>query len=230
MADVDQFLQNIAHIESNNGRNTNHPVIQHGIHKGMSAIGTYGLMPLTVQEIAGGSSDPQVRQLLKYSPYELKSIVESNPVLERKLAESLANKVLINHNGDEAKAAYSWNQGSNLKSDDISPVKLVSSPYVQKYNQVKMQSNQNSNPQIVALQKLAQNDVSNNQEQSDQNKPSPEDLINYVHNLQSEAMAEPEEMNLRKDINSDESTDDSDKPDDDSDYSAKLAALMKMSR
>ena len=49
--DVDKFLDTTSGIESSFGRNKQHKQLQHGMHKGMSAIGSFGLMPNTVDDI-----------------------------------------------------------------------------------------------------------------------------------------------------------------------------------
>ena len=70
---VQRFLKTIQMIESSGGKNFNHPEIESGIHEGHRAIGNYGLMPNTVQEIATrmkrkGIQDDQLRNITSLPP------------------------------------------------------------------------------------------------------------------------------------------------------------------
>jgi hypothetical protein len=149
---VDEFLRNIGQIESAGGKNTNHPVIKSGIQKGDSAIGTYGLMPNTVDEIASKSKDPAINSLTDMSSAEKKDYIEKNPAVEKILATQLAEKVLANQGGDAQKAAYAWNQGHNLSPDSIVKRDYQNSDYVQKYNKAAgQQPDESSFPKIRGL-------------------------------------------------------------------------------
>ncbi len=153
-ANPGNFLRTISRLESNDGENTNHPELQNGIQAGTSAIGRYGLMPNTIKEIINksrqnGTMTPDLQDLDRMNPHEMKAHIEANPDLEDQLAQSLALKVLKNQMGDEDKAAYSWNQGDNLKPEDISDEKLnnpstVGGQYVDKFRRIRDQINQQS--------------------------------------------------------------------------------------
>lgn len=131
------FLKNISMIESSGGKNFAHREMESGIHKGHSAAGTYGFMPNTIDEIANrmrqaGQQYPEIQRLLGLSPQEKKKEVEANPELEGKLAEFLAGRVL-DRQGDEEKAAYSWFQGHNLSPEKIEKRGYKEHDYVKKY-------------------------------------------------------------------------------------------------
>ena len=137
---VQRFLKTIQMIESSGGKNFNHPEIESGIHEGHRAIGNYGLMPNTVQEIATrmkrkGIQDDQLRNITSLPPDQMKQVVEQNPDYEQAMAEFLANHVLTRQQGDEEKAAYSWFQGHNLTPEKIEQRPYRKHDYVQKYNQ-----------------------------------------------------------------------------------------------
>lgn len=141
---IQQFLKNISKIESSGGKNLNHPEMQRGIHAGDRAIGQYGLMPNTIQEIinrqkSDNSITPEIDELQYLRPEQLRNVVQNNPDVENNLASYLANRVLNNQNGNEAAAAFAWNQGSNLPPDRITSDKLLGSDYVRKFT--KMNSN-----------------------------------------------------------------------------------------
>lgn len=138
---VAQFLNAISNIESSGGRNTNHPEMESGIHAGQAAIGRYGLMPNTVNEVLNrmrlnGTLTEDLDQLRDLDPDTLRSALESRPDLEQEVAKSLANRVL-ERQGDEERAAYSWNQGHNLTPEQISEKPYRDSDYVRKYNMYK---------------------------------------------------------------------------------------------
>jgi len=138
-----EFLQKIQQLESSGGKDFEHPVITaSNLQQGTRAIGRYGLMPNTVQELVNrrrlrGTVSPDMVELAQLPPEEMKAKLEANPDLEDQLAEDLAQHVIRRQKGDEDKAAYSWIQGHNLNPKDISPENLEESPYVQKYRKLK---------------------------------------------------------------------------------------------
>jgi hypothetical protein len=133
----DNFLDVINQIESSGGSNFNHPEVDFGIQKGDSGIGNFGLMPNTVREIlkrqAMAGRQPAA---LPDDSAQMKAELESNPELERQLADELARKVL-RANPDPEMAAYAWNQGHNLKSDKIKERDYQEHPYVQKFKKIR---------------------------------------------------------------------------------------------
>lgn len=146
MADTDRkkqvqhFLKNISSIESSNGQNLNHPLIQHGIHTGDTAIGQYGLMPNTVNEVLNrmrmnGTITPDLQKLQNMDHNTLKATIEQNPQLEDQIAQSLAQRVL-DRQPTEDMAAYSWHQGTNLTPEKIQQSSYLQNPYTQKYNDI----------------------------------------------------------------------------------------------
>lgn len=48
---ISEFLNRIAKIESSDNYAAKHRTMQGGLHRGMSAVGRYGLMPLTIAEL-----------------------------------------------------------------------------------------------------------------------------------------------------------------------------------
>ena len=67
---VAEFLKRIAQIESSNKYDAQHPVIRAGMHRGMQAVGKYGLMPYTIAEILGRkvSDDEQAVRSMPSEP------------------------------------------------------------------------------------------------------------------------------------------------------------------
>lgn len=115
--DIARFLHYIKEIESSGGQNTNHPVMQSGIHAGDQAQGDYGMMPNTMDE-------------LKKRYPALASQTDPN-VLAEKMAEHVLNK----SDKDETLAAGLWNQGHNTPEEKFDKVK--NSKYAQKYESLR---------------------------------------------------------------------------------------------
>lgn len=139
---IKAFLDRISLIESSGGKDFSHREMTSGLHKGTSAIGRFGLMPKTVDEIISRSKQqnkltPQLKALSKLDPEKKKELLEKNPDLEYQLAEQLASHVLSKQQGDEEKAAYSWLYGHNLTPDKIQKRGYMEDPYVQKYKKLK---------------------------------------------------------------------------------------------
>lgn len=119
----DSFLDAISQIESSGGKNMNHPVVQQGIQAGDQAVGKYGLMPNTMQE------------LISRQGRNPASVNTADPVVQQQLANQLADKVL-NKFQDPAMAAYSWNKGHNLSPDEVRQRGYENDPYVQKFKNI----------------------------------------------------------------------------------------------
>ena len=140
-AKIKSFLKNISNVESSGGKNFNHDLIQKGMHTGHKAIGRYGLMPNTVNEVLNrmrikGTLTPELEKLNKLDATTLKSTLEQSPELEDQIAETLAERILERQQ-DEEKAAYSWHQGHNLTPDKITQQNYLDHDYVKKYNELK---------------------------------------------------------------------------------------------
>lgn len=152
---VKSFLNRISQIESRGGEDMNHKTINEGIHKGTAAIGRYGLMPNTVNEVLNrmrirGEMTPELENLKSMDHETMKKSLEANPQLEEMIAEQLAGRVL-QRQGDDEKAAYSWHQGHNLTPEAVEEKGYKDDGYVKKYNALKKLTEQRglaSEPQI----------------------------------------------------------------------------------
>jgi hypothetical protein len=140
MSSLKEFLRKISMIESSGGKDTNHPVMQSGLHQGMSAIGKYGLMPNTIQEVARRNrKHEQLGYLANMTPEQIDEEVRKNPILEQLAAEKLAEHVINKQGGDEVKAAYSWNMGHNLSPKKIEQRQYLDNPYVKKFQKLQLE-------------------------------------------------------------------------------------------
>lgn len=117
--DLKRFKRIISQLESSGGKFTDHKPMKSGMHKNSTAIGEYGLMPLTIQDVAKmrvrkGVADDMDKRIASMSASEVKAkvpdmVVEFSPEYE-KYADTLAEHVLTRYK-DPKLAAYAWNQG-----------------------------------------------------------------------------------------------------------------------
>lgn len=138
---IKDFLQKISQIESSGGKNLKHKLIKKGLQKGQQAIGSYGLLPNTIQEIVNrnkseGRPSALIASLEGLPQGEYTNLVGQNPELEQEIAVKLANHVINKQEGDLTKAAYAWNMGHNKPSKSISDLDLQKSPYVAKFRKL----------------------------------------------------------------------------------------------
>lgn len=135
----EQILAILKQIESSNGANMNHPVIAYGLDKGTQAMGNYGLTNSTINDIV--KRDPNYRHLQEYDPVRKKQYVEQNPNEEQYLVNSLMNRLQTRYANDPDKIAYSWNHGTYIKPDKITPEIMANDSYVQKFNLLRSKLN-----------------------------------------------------------------------------------------
>lgn len=119
------FLRKIAQIESSGGTNMNHQTMQSGPHVGTHAIGQYGLMPLTAQDIDRQSGSNELQDMDKLA---VQKKLEQDPELSNRLAETMASK-LLNRNNSET-ASYKWLHGP---AADPSPEELENSDRIRQF-------------------------------------------------------------------------------------------------
>lgn len=130
----ENILQILKQIESGGGRNFNHPTITHGVNKGMNAIGNWGLTPTTVDDLIKRS--PEYAYLGKMDPLGKKKYLESNPDIEKALAEQLVDQVAQRQGNDPRKIAYAWNHGTYLNPNRITPEILEKDDYTNKFTRL----------------------------------------------------------------------------------------------
>lgn len=111
------FLDALSAVESNHGLRTHHRTMQSGIHKGSSAYGNYGLMPLTVKDAI--KHDKDYSYLTELDDKSLKEELHNNPEIEKRVLDTLYSRLDKNMLGDPYKMAYAWNQGTSLRSGDV---------------------------------------------------------------------------------------------------------------
>lgn len=134
---VSDFLKKIAMIESSDDYQAKHRQMQGGMHRGMQAVGKYGLMPYTVDDIRSRMA-PEVPNLSEHEqihvPIPLTAAPQPGTLLHRLsamyqadqlredphaqelLANYLAHNLLQGTGGDQERAAYMWTMGYNPKT------------------------------------------------------------------------------------------------------------------
>jgi hypothetical protein len=147
----DKFLRPISYLESSGGKNTDHSVLQYGLHAGDQAMGKFALMPKTVRNVASmlNNNGTKLRQRLgeDYKDDEVQSLhslddnqlvqkVKGNGPLKLRIARYLATHLHELHNGDMARMAHGWRFGHNRGPTSITPEMLEGSGYVRKFNEL----------------------------------------------------------------------------------------------
>lgn len=122
---VSKFLEKMSAIESSSGKNTNHKTMEHGIHKGHTAVGNYGIMPNTALEIGRRHNMNELQDL---TPEETEALLKEDAELAERIAATMASQLL--NKTDEESANYMWQYGHNRKPDSA---KVEESPRTKKF-------------------------------------------------------------------------------------------------
>ena len=113
---IQDLLKKIGMLESSGGVNTNHPVIKSGEQAGDAALGTYGLMPNTMKEMAN-------RYPSETTKGQSKEDLTINALVDPKFANTMAGTMadyLKNKRGlTDEEAAVAWEQGHNTPEDQL---------------------------------------------------------------------------------------------------------------
>lgn len=119
---VYDFLKIIAVLESSSGQNLKHSFVDRGIHAGFSAVGRFGLMPLTSYDVFKElTANNEFDFLKKYSFLEFYPLFKENNKLQTYIACMLASKLLKKYN-NVAMSAFAWRHGHNLSVEKISKI------------------------------------------------------------------------------------------------------------
>ena len=140
-AKEDKFLHNLMQLESGGGKNTDHQKVKHGLLRGEKAMGRWGMMPSTMDEILGrleriGKLHPSMKPLKSMDRDGRAAYLQKKPHVELEMARYLARHVMARSKGDVLRAAYSWNNGHNLYPHEITDDELSGSSYVKDFAQL----------------------------------------------------------------------------------------------
>lgn len=108
---MDMFLSAISIVESSGCKNTKHRLITYGLHKGTSAIGCYGIMPITAKDVVRWSGNAFLKRLDGLSHIEIASILSKDKSLAHEVAREYASKLHRRFKGNYEKMAYAWLYG-----------------------------------------------------------------------------------------------------------------------
>lgn len=161
--ELEMIRKALSFLESSHNEDANHPVVEHGVNAGDSAMGQFGLMPITAKEFAN--------RMLKEQGYKTPPEMMKNPTPQdvlkdqqymnkRKLLDNIANtpdetlpdymksapeaqdlivNKLIDHIGkktgyDPEKVIYNWEKGQN-NPNPITPEDLDNSGRVKVFRE-----------------------------------------------------------------------------------------------
>lgn len=104
-------------IESDHNPEAEHTPVPGEMHQGTSAIGQYGMMPVTIQDIARQiQNKSELDKIVQEAdPKQIEEILQSNPQKYEQYTDILADKVLKKAKGDPEEAALKWRWGPNTK-------------------------------------------------------------------------------------------------------------------
>lgn len=129
-----EILAHLRMLESNNGKNFNHPTITQGLDKGTQAAGNYGLTGSTINDVI--KNNPHYTQLMAMAPVEKKQYIESHPEDESNIANSLIDRLQQRYAGDPSKIAYAWNHGTYINPNKITPDILQHDQYTNNFQKL----------------------------------------------------------------------------------------------
>jgi len=126
--DHNKMLNAISSVESNKGKYTHHKPVEGGMHQGSSAVGQYGLMPITIQETV--KMNPALKRehskILGMKGPELHNYMQKHPDLEGKIAHSYLSRLEHHFGQDPEKIGFSWFQGISAGHKAIKENKPIS--------------------------------------------------------------------------------------------------------
>ena len=105
-------------MESSGTGNIDHRTMDKGMHEGTSAMGEYGLMPVTAQDLVKNSSDPLDQIIKNADPSQVEEILKGNPQAYDRLVDKQMDKI-VKKTEDPLEAAVLWNSGPNLSPDRV---------------------------------------------------------------------------------------------------------------
>lgn len=137
------FLKDTAMIESSDGDNVDHMPINYGIQKGTAAVGRYGLMPNSIQELIkraeqNGEANEQLLQLKDKPQEEIVKTFNDNPQLEDEMALRMRRHIMSRPGvQNDEQANYMWQHGHNLNSDKLEERNYEQDPRTIKFKKLR---------------------------------------------------------------------------------------------
>lgn len=111
-----ELLDKIAQLESSGGIDTNHKLVTSGTQAGERAIGNYGLMPNTLEEIKNRYPSDLTEDMSKE---ELAQKAKDDPEFAHQMAATLVSHLKDKRGLTDEETAAAWEQGHNKPVKDI---------------------------------------------------------------------------------------------------------------
>lgn len=111
-----KLLDKIGILESSGGVDTDHPEIKQGIQKGDTAIGEYGLMPNTLEEMAKRYPSDITAGMSKE---ELAEKAKNDPEFAKTMAATMVSFLKDKKGLSDEQAAAAWEAGHNKPADKL---------------------------------------------------------------------------------------------------------------
>jgi len=118
VADFSGIKKILRFMESRDGADIDHDVMTKGMHKGTSAMGEYGLMPKTAQDMAKNSKEPLDQIVKNANPTQVEEILKGNPQAYERYVDKYLDKA-VGRSPDPVDAAVRWHGGVNMKNSDV---------------------------------------------------------------------------------------------------------------
>lgn len=129
----DTLLKLMKILESSNGSNLKHKPA----NTGETAVGPYGLMPSTAQDVLKRSKD-NVNDL---SEDEIADKLKADPNFENKVTDALSKLVQKNTDGQLDREAVAWRDGQYSKHNVLDNTLQNDDDYTNKIDKAKLQLN-----------------------------------------------------------------------------------------
>lgn len=109
----DRILNSIRQVESSGGKNTNHKMVTTGLNANSRAIGSYGLMPLTVKDVVSKNKELSQKypEIIHADPHQVKNVMAKYPRAERDIASAHYDNLARVLGEDPARIGFSWLNG-----------------------------------------------------------------------------------------------------------------------
>ena len=105
-------MRSIADTESSNRDKASHETVMTGLNAGSSAIGRYGMMPITTKElVVKNPSLNKYKHVLKYSDSQLADFMHKNPQFQKEVASAHYDRLSKIFNGNLVHIAHAWLNG-----------------------------------------------------------------------------------------------------------------------
>lgn len=111
-----ELLDKIGQLESSGGIDTDHEMVKRGPQAGDTAIGTYGLMPNTIEEMAERYPSDLTEGM---SEQEMVERAKVDPEFAKTMAGTMVSFLKDKRGLSDDETAAAWEQGHNTKPENI---------------------------------------------------------------------------------------------------------------